>query len=63
MGAIPEGYVIDHLNGNTRDNRLVNLDCVPSAVNGRRANNPEAKAQAMRIFLARCHAWGITPFP
>lgn len=34
-GAIPEGYVIDHLNGNPWDNRIVNLACKTKAANCR----------------------------
>lgn len=32
-GAIPEGYEIDHVNGIRWDCRLVNLRCIPKAVN------------------------------
>ena len=33
-GEIPEGMVIDHINGDTGDNRLENLRCVTRSENG-----------------------------
>ena len=33
-GEIPEGMMIDHINGNTGDNRLENLRCVTRSENG-----------------------------
>lgn len=32
-GAIPDGFVIDHLNGNPQDNRISNLECKTHAQN------------------------------
>ena len=37
VGPIPDGYEIDHINGNRADNRLCNLRCVTHKVN---MNNP-----------------------
>lgn len=37
-GRIPRGMVIDHINRNSQDNRLVNLRCVSVAVNNRNIN-------------------------
>lgn len=34
-GKIPEGMIVDHINGNIQDNRIANLRCVSNAVNGR----------------------------
>ena len=34
-GEIPEGYVVDHINGNSSDNRIENLRAVPTIVNSR----------------------------
>ena len=40
-GEIPKGKVIDHINGNTLDNRIENLQCITQAHNNQRANyNP-----------------------
>ena len=33
-GEIPEGMMIDHINGEIRDNRLENLRCVTRSENG-----------------------------
>ncbi len=35
-GDIPEGMVIDHINHNTTDNRIENLQCITSAKNSQR---------------------------
>lgn len=35
FGEIPVGYEIDHINGIRTDNRLVNLRCIPQAINKR----------------------------
>lgn len=32
-GNIPDGYSIDHINGNRSDNRLINLRCIPHRYN------------------------------
>lgn len=37
IGDIPEGYVVDHLNGNPEDNYVTNLEIVSIAENTRRA--------------------------
>lgn len=37
IGDIPEGYVVDHLNGNPEDNYITNLEIVSIAENTRRA--------------------------
>ena len=37
MGPIPEGYVIDHINCNTLDNRPENLQCITTSQNISRA--------------------------
>lgn len=34
-GKIPEGMMVDHINGDILDNRIENLRCVSNAVNGR----------------------------
>lgn len=39
-GEIPEGYEIDHINGNKQDNRLENLQCVTHPQN---CNNKNTK--------------------
>lgn len=33
-GPIPEGFIVDHINGNTRDNSLENLRLVTTSQNG-----------------------------
>lgn len=37
IGPIPKGYVVDHLNKNTRDNRLVNLQITTQKINVNRS--------------------------
>ena len=37
-GTIPKGMVIDHINGDTVDNRIENLQCITQAQNNKRAN-------------------------
>lgn len=39
-GAIPAGHVVDHIDGNKRDNRLVNLRVVTVSQNGRNRHRP-----------------------
>ena len=36
-GEIPKGMVIDHINGNTLDNRIENLQCITQAQNIQRS--------------------------
>lgn len=33
FGEIPEGYVINHINGKPGDDRIENLECIPSSEN------------------------------
>ena len=33
VGPIPDGWVIDHINGNKSDNRLENLQCITQSDN------------------------------
>lgn len=39
-GSIPVRYVIDHINGDTHDNRIENLRCGPRSINQRNAKRP-----------------------
>ncbi len=38
-GEIPKGMHIDHINGNTLDNRLENLQCITPTQNAQRKNS------------------------
>lgn len=40
---VPSGHVVDHVNGNTFDNRLENLEVVTRAENTRRAQRKQVK--------------------
>jgi hypothetical protein len=42
-GAIPAGMVVDHINGDTTDNRRCNLRVVPQWVNARNIAHPHAR--------------------
>lgn len=46
IGEIPDGYEVNHINGNKQDNRVANLEIVTSKEN---------KAHAMRIGLFNPH--------
>ena len=37
-GAIPKGKVIDHINNDTFDNRIENLQCITQSQNNQRAD-------------------------
>lgn len=39
-GAIPAGHVVDHIDGNKQDNRMINLRVVTVAENGRNRHRP-----------------------
>ena len=41
FGAIPDGYVIDHINGDPLDNRIENLRAVTRSLNQRNARRPK----------------------
>jgi hypothetical protein len=50
-GSIPDGMVIDHLNGDTRDNRLANLEAVSTGENTNRAvRGHRVSYQILRAF-------------
>lgn len=42
QGGIPAGMVIDHINGDRADNRLVNLRCVTQQVNTQNRRKPSS---------------------
>jgi hypothetical protein len=39
-GSIPEGYELDHINGNRKDNRIDNLRCVTRTQNAQNRHKP-----------------------
>lgn len=47
-GPIPEGYVIDHINGDTLDNTLSNLRAVPRGAN--RANTISSRELPKGVY-------------
>ena len=56
IGEIPDGYEINHINGDTKDNRVKNLEIVTHKENMRHATNclgrwkTQAKRQNKRVF-------------
>jgi hypothetical protein len=40
FGEIPDGYIVDHIDGNKQNNILCNLRCIPHAQNARNASHP-----------------------
>ena len=54
IGDIPDGYVIDHKNGNRLDNSLDNLRAVPQNLNSRNtvlAKRPDIRKRGNKHFL------------
>lgn len=54
VGEIPEGYVIDHRNGNKLDNSLGNLRAVQQSINARNtvlARRPDIRKSGNKYFL------------
>ena len=54
IGDIPDGYVIDHKNGNRLDNSLDNLRAVPQNLNSRNtvlAKRPDIRKRGNKYFL------------
>ena len=41
FGEIPDGYIVDHIDGNKQNNILCNLRCIPHAQNARNAKHPK----------------------
>ena len=54
VGDIPDGFVIDHKNGNKLDNSLDNLRAVPQHLNARNtvlAKKPDIRKMGNKYFL------------
>ena len=65
-GDIPKGMHIDHINGNTLDNRLENLQCITPTQNAQRKNNSKGyvllapnKYRAQKKYNNKQHHIGL----
>jgi hypothetical protein len=58
-GHIPDGMVIDHINGNGLDNRLCNLRAVSQAVNQRNRRSIRAGGLAGVYYVARSDGYTV----
>lgn len=67
VGPIPEGYTIDHINGDKADNRLHNLQCVTQKHNARKSNLKLTTAQVELIreyegsYASFARGLGVSP--
>lgn len=50
IGERPDGFDIDHINGDRKDNRLENLRYVPHCVNTRNVTKVRAKSGALGVY-------------
>lgn len=58
-GPIPEGMMVDHIDGDGLNNRLNNLRLVTMTGNGRNARRPSTNSSGLSgvIWVARARKW------
>lgn len=64
-GPIPPTYCIDHINGDTHDNHLENLRCVPRQLNQKNAKRPVTNTSGhigVRWQNSQWHAFIRSPY-
>ena len=56
---VPKGMIVDHINGNTLDNRKYNLRICTVSVNGQNRHNINGKSQYLGVYwFQQYEKWG-----
>lgn len=58
-GNIPDGFVINHKNNNSLDNRIINLELVTQAVNCRRKSIHKKSTTGVRVMTVKEHKYAV----